>query len=69
MFTSTDFLNVSLAVGFLVLIFFISYTLIQVIIFIKILKKFILEIQFMRDGMKLHALTFIKNLLSRKGVR
>jgi hypothetical protein len=69
MFTSTDFLNVSLAVGFLVLIFFLCYALLQVIILVKAAKKFIQEIQLMRDGMKLGVLTFVKKLLSRRGVR
>lgn len=62
--TSTDFLNIAIGGGFLLLVIFLCISLYSLINLINSARIFIQEIQLMRDGIKLGVLSLVKNILN-----
>lgn len=66
MITAIDFLYICLGIGFLVLVAVISYVLFSLATFLITLRVFIEEINLIKNGFKIGALTTLKNLLSKR---
>jgi hypothetical protein len=63
MLTTADFLNICLGFGFLILTGFIAFTLYQISLTFAVIRKMIIDIKLLKEGMKISFLSIVNTLL------